>query len=581
METRNQPMHVAALNIYTPPPGSGPDYVSKLLHEWGEYTKAIAPFNLRPVLRMGLWYWEEDKEFELDYHLRHLALPQPGRIRELLAMVSRLHGNLLDRNRPLWETYVIEGLPNGRFATYSKIHHALADGVTGARMAANAMCRNDSEHKVPPWALPFVHHPASRSKTAPAGLLQQLGSVARASRYILPGIGSGLWDIVRASYADGATALPFQAPPTPFNVEISGSRRFAAQSYSLTRIKSIGKATGATVNDVTLAICAGALREYLSAQNKLSKKPLVAMVPVSLHGETDAGGNQVSLLLASLATNEADPLKRLDRIVKSTTEAKERLAKMPRLQKLAHGITSISPLGAGMLTGSAEKHPLFNLVISNVPGPRESLYLNGAKLDEAYPISIPTHYLALNITISGYGDRLGFGYIACRRSVPALQRMLDYTLNAIIELETALGIGTHSAAVAKPIAKKFARERSWTDTTTADSRGLSNHAHFGVIEQRLHVHDDQHALTHRCQSQNKSGVDGRFKLRCLLDHGRVQVHDVRHGVNHSTNHLSKQLQNNHHCELVVFHLGNIELQTQIHNRNDYPAQVDYAFDETR
>ena len=459
METRNQPMHVAGLNIYTPPPGSGPDYVSKLLADWAQYPKAIAPFNLRPILKMGLWYWEEDQEFELDYHLRHLALPQPGRIRELLAMVSRLHGNLLDRNRPLWETYVIEGLPGGRFATYSKIHHALVDGVTGARMAANSMCLNSTEHKAPPWALPFTHHPASRRKTAPPSFLQQLGNAARAGKDILPGIGSGLWDIVRASYAQGAAALPFQAPPTPFNVEISGSRRFAAQSYSLSRLKNIGKATGATVNDVTLAICAGALREYLIAQNKLPKKPLVAMVPVSLHGETDVGGNQVSLLLASLATHVADPVKRLKRIVESTSEAKERLTQMPRLQKMAHGITSISPFGAGMVTGTAEKHPLFNLVISNVPGPRESLYLNGAKLDETYPVSIPTHYLALNITISGYGDRLGFGYIACRRSVPALQRMLDYTNNAIVELEAALGINQPEVKAAKTPVKR-PRKRS-------------------------------------------------------------------------------------------------------------------------
>lgn len=457
METRNQPMHVAGLNIYTPPPGSGPDYVSKLLADWGKHPKAIAPFNVRPVLRMGLWYWEEDDEFELDYHLRHLALPQPGRIRELLAMVSRLHGNLLDRNRPLWETYVIEGLPGGRFATYSKIHHALVDGVTGARMSANSLCLTASEHKAPTWALPFTHHPAATRKSAPPGWLQQLSNVAKAGKEILPGIGSGLWDIVRASYAEGATALPFQAPATPFNVEISGSRRFASQSYSLARFKHLGEVAGATVNDVTLAICAGALREYLLAQNKLPKKPLVAMVPVSLHGETDAGGNQVSLLLASLATNIADPLKRLKRIVESTSQAKERLTKMPRLQKMAHGITSISPFGAGMVTGTAEKHPLFNLVISNVPGPRETLYLNGARLDEVYPVSIPTHYLALNITISGYGDRLGFGYIACRRSVPALQRMLDYTHNAILELESALGISAHAPRTLplhQPIPKK-------------------------------------------------------------------------------------------------------------------------------
>lgn len=453
METRSQPMHVAGLNIFTPPHGSGPEFVHQLLAEWSQHVKAVAPFNLRPVLRMGLWHWEEDKEFELDYHLRHLALPQPGRIRELLAMVSRLHANLLDRNRPLWEIHVIEGLPGGRFAVYNKMHHALIDGVTGARMAANSMSDNPSELKAPLWALPFKHHPTAQRKTAAPGLLEQLASLAKAGKEILPGVGSGLWDIVRSAYAEGATALPFQAPPTPFNVEISGSRRFASQSYSLSRFKRIGEATGATVNDVTLAICAGALREYLLVQNKLPKKPLIAMVPVSLHGETSAGGNQVSLLLASLATDVADPLKRLQRIVESTTEAKNRLTKMPRLQKMAHGITSIAPLGAGIVTGTAEKHPLFNLVISNVPGARETLYLNGARLDEVYPVSIPTHYLALNIAISGYADNLGFGYIACRRSVPALQRMLDYTHNAIEELEAALGLEEP-----KPKARKAARK---------------------------------------------------------------------------------------------------------------------------
>ena len=457
METRNQPMHVAGLNIHTPPPGAGPDYIHQLLHAWHQYPQAVAPFNLRPVLRMGLWYWEEDTEFELDYHLRHVALPQPGRIRELLAMVSRLHGNLMDRNRPLWETYVIEGLPGGRFATYNKIHHALVDGVTGAKMTAKGLSRTADEIKPPLWAQTFSHHPTARAKSAPPGLLQQLKNAARAGKEILPGVGSGLWDVVRASFAESAAALPFQAPPTPFNVEISGSRRFASQSYSLARFKRIGEASGATVNDVTLAICAGALREYLLAQHKLPKKPLVAMVPVSLHGETDQGGNQVSLLLANLATNIGDPLKRLQRIVASTTQAKERLTRMPRLQKWAHGVSSISPFGAGMVMGTAEKHPLFNLVISNVPGPRDTLYLNGARLDELYPVSIATHYLALNITISGYGDNLGFGYIACRRSVPALQRMLDHTNNAINDLEQALGLAV--------IPSKVTRKRSSKKTT--------------------------------------------------------------------------------------------------------------------
>ena len=194
METRNQPMHVAGLNIYTPPSGAGPDFVAKLMAEWNKSPAAVAPFNLRPVLRMGLWYWEKDTEFELDYHLRHLALPQPGRIRELLALVSRLHGNLLDRNRPLWETYVIEGLPGGRFAIYTKMHHALIDGVSGARMMAKSLSTTAAEHKPPMWAQDLLHHGAPRAKAAPPSLMEQLRNAAKSGSQILPGVGSGLWE---------------------------------------------------------------------------------------------------------------------------------------------------------------------------------------------------------------------------------------------------------------------------------------------------------------------------------------------------------------------------------------------------
>ncbi len=456
MESRHQPMHVAGLSIYTPPRNARPDFVGKLLTTWGQHLSACPPFNQRPALRLGLWCWEEDGEFELGYHLRHLVLPQPGRIRELLALVSRLHGNLLDRNRPLWEVYVIEGLPGGRFATYIKIHHALVDGVSGARMAAGSLSKSARGRKPPLWAQSWVTPAAARRSGQASGLMAQLANLVRAGREILPGIGSGVWDMLRAGPANSVLAVPFQAPATLFNVAISGSRRFACQSYSLARLKRICDATGATVNDVTLAICAGALRKYLQAQEALPKKPLIAMVPVSLRGEAEAeaAGNQVSLLLANLATHLRDPLKRLQRIVQSTNEAKERLSSMPRLQKLAHGIASISLMGPAMLTGSAGKHPLFNVIISNVPGGRETLFLDGARLDEVYPVSIPTQYLALNITISGYGDKLGFGFIACRRSVPTLQRMLDYTDESILELEQALA---KPASSVKSRAKRPAR----------------------------------------------------------------------------------------------------------------------------
>jgi diacylglycerol O-acyltransferase / wax synthase len=274
--------------------------------------------------------------------------------------------------------------------------------------------------------------------------------VLRTGSEIMPGVSSGLRELVRSAGLNEADAQPFHAPPTMFNVRISGSRRFAAQSYSLDRFKAIGKATNATVNDVTLAVCSGALRRYLLAHDALPDKPLIAMVPVSVRSAENEGGNQVSILLANLATHLSDPAERLHRIIESTTMAKDRLAKMSRLERIAHAAAMSAPMGASMVTGHAKRRPIYNVVISNVPGPQKPYYLDGMHLDESYPVSIPIDYLALNITITGYGGQLGFGYVACRSSVPALQRMLDCTDEALAELEAALGIEVKRAATPLP-----------------------------------------------------------------------------------------------------------------------------------
>ena len=437
MEHRRQPMHVAGLQLYSPPPGAGPDFIQELVENFRKHTEARSPFNLRPVFKLGHWFWEEDEEFELDYHLRHSALPRPGRIRELLGLVSRLHGTLMDRSRPLWEMNIIEGLADGRVAVYVKVHHAMFDGVAATRMLQNSLSEDPDEQKLPVWA----QEPRRRSAKAvsvPAAahkLLQPLFDAVKVGKDIAPGIGSGLWEIVRSSQSNPADARPFQAPATMFNVKISGSRRFAAQSYSIERLKKLGKRNGATLNDVSLAICAGALRKYLLAHDALPDKPLIAMVPVSIRAEGHEGGNQVSMILANLATHVEDPAERLQLIMQSTAQAKQRIGKMSRLQQMAHAAAMTTPLGATMLTGQAGKRPIFNVVISNVPGPKQPLYMNGIHLDETYPVSIPFDYAALNITLNGCCDHLGFGYTACRRSVPGLQRMLDYTEESLEELE--------------------------------------------------------------------------------------------------------------------------------------------------
>jgi len=437
LEGRRQPMHVAGLHLYTPPPGADEDFVRKLVEAWRDYPSARSPFDERVKFRLGHWFWEQDTEFEIDYHLRHSALPRPGRIRELLSLVSRLHGVLMDRTRPLWEMNLIEGLSDGRVAMYTKVHHALFDGVAAMRLMAAILSENPNEQRPPLWAQERPPRPPRPDEPPQPGLLER---ALRAGAEIFPGLSSGFREIVRAADDSYADAQPFHAPPTMFNVRISGSRRFAAQSYSLERFKAIGKQTGATVNDVTLAVVAGALRNYLVHHNALPDKPLIAMVPVSIRTADTEGGNQISFLLANLGTHVEDPLDRLRLIIDSTTHAKDKLAKMTRLERLAHAAAMSAPMGASMVTGHARRRPIYNLVISNVPGPKQALYLDGMRLDEVYPVSIPVEYLAVNITITGYRDQLGFGYVACRRSVPALQRMLDYTGDALAELETALAI---------------------------------------------------------------------------------------------------------------------------------------------
>ena len=438
LEGRRQPMHVGGLQLYTPPPGAGPDFVRKVVEAWREYPHPRPPFDERAVFKLGHWFWEQDHDFELDYHLRHSALPRPGRIRELLALVSRLHGTLVDRTRPLWELHLIEGLADGRVAMYAKVHHAMMDGVAAMRLMQAVLAHSPDEHKPPLWAQdrpPRAPRPHDAEEHA-RGLVER---VLAAGAEIVPGIRSGLRELVRAPEHEGADAQPFHAPPTMFNVRISGSRRFAAQSYALSRFKAIGKAAGATVNDVTLAVCAGAMRRYLMMHDALPERPLIAMVPVSVRSaEQGDGGNQLTILLANLATHIEDPLERLRMIVESTSSAKDRLGRMSRLERVAHAAAMSAPMAPSMLTGHARRRPIYNVVISNVPGPSEQLYLDAMRLDETYPVSIPVDYLALNITITSYAGQMGFGYIACRRSVPALQRMLDHTDESLAELEAAL-----------------------------------------------------------------------------------------------------------------------------------------------
>lgn len=441
-EQRRQPMHVAGLQLYTLPDDAPPDFSTTMVEQMRRYPQPQPPYNLRPVFR-GTWFWQVDDQFDLDHHLRHLSLPRPGRIRELLAMVSRLHGSLMDRSRPLWETSIIEGLEDGRVAIYSKLHHAMFDGVAATLEARKSLSDDPTETEMPPpWARPRAPRGERDSALAqPVATFNTLLRSLNANYRILPGMARGLRDLVWLKQPRAVAALPYQAPPSMLNVRISSSRRFAAQSYPLARMRAVGKASGATLNDVALAMCAGALREYMLSHNALPDAPLITMVPVSVRAaDGPEGGNQVSVILVNLATHIADPAARLRAIVASTQAAKQRMAQMTRVEQIAYAATALSPMAVTSMVGLDRFHPAFNLVISNVPGPRETLYWNGARLDESYPVSIPIEGQALNITLTSYREAVAFGYTACRRSVPQMQRLLDYTEQALVALETAAGV---------------------------------------------------------------------------------------------------------------------------------------------
>lgn len=442
LEKRQQPMHVAGLMLFSFPENAGPKYVTELAESLRAYQHPEGRYGEKLVRKMGQYYWEEDDHFDLEHHFRHEALPKPGRIRELLARVSAEHSNLMDRERPLWEFHLIEGVRGRRFAVYSKVHHSMMDGVAAMKTCIRSLSYDPQEMNIPPiWAMP----PKKREPrlVTPSDVVSGFSEFAAdASKQIstLPRLAKELTKLVRKSRKDPAHVSIFQAPNCLLNEPITGSRRFAAQSYSIDRIKVIAKAFGATINDVVLAICGSALRDYLISQHALPDAPLISMVPVSIRNDDTDVGNQIAMILVNLGTHIADPALRIETIMASVKESKDRYKSMSAEEALNYTALTMAPAGLNMLTGLISNWQPFNVVISNVPGPKKTMYWNGAKLEGVYPVSLPIDRIALNITLLSYNDQLEFGLTACRRTLPSMQRLLDFLENGIHELEVAADI---------------------------------------------------------------------------------------------------------------------------------------------
>src|SRR4051794_9354181 len=455
-ENRRMPMHLGALQLFTKPEGSGRDFVHDLYAEFrdsGDVAPLFLKHPVRSVRTGGRYVWREDDEFDIDYHVRHSALPQPGRVRELLELCSRLHSTRLAAERPLWEWHLIEGLRDGRVAMYAKLHHALVDGVSAMRLLQSIFTSDPHRTDMPaPWANKLasatVHEARAPSEQA-RSLSEVRVQVVRTALGIsaeAAGLSGALIKTLRKSIRNETSTLAFYAPRTILNQPITAARRFAAQDWPVERLRNIAKATSTTLNDVVLAMCSGAMRGYLLELDALPDTTLISMVPVGLkakesHLPSTHGGNALGSVMVKLGTDLPDPAGRLAAIHASMIDGKRALAEMTPVQVLAMSALGQAPaiLGPMLRMGGLVKPP-YNLVISNVPGPRTTQYFNGMRLLGTYPLSIPIDGMGLNITCNSYAGDMAFGLTGCRRTVPHLQRLLTHLDTELTALERAAGV---------------------------------------------------------------------------------------------------------------------------------------------
>lgn len=454
-ESPETKMHVAGLMYFSPPAGAGPEFVQNL-HAELQAAPIEAPWNLKLTtprwLKNPLPYWVSDDSFDIDYHVRRSALASPGNERELGVLVSRLHSNSIDFTRPPWEMHLIEGLSGGRFAVYVKIHHALVDGYSGVQMLQRSLSRTPEDRSAP---LFFSVGPRRRERAEVdrPGLLDSVVATAVGTARLASGTARSTVSVSRAitnlqlsRYSKhSALVRSLTAPTSILNQRTGRNRRFATAQLDMGRLKAVAGAGGGTLNDVVMTVFGGGLRTYLDELGELPGKSLVGFLPVNIRPEGDGGGgNQVGATLASMGTDIADPLERLAAIVASTTEAKAQMAGMSQGAMLAYSGYLLAPAALqtmGAVAGLSALTPTtFNLCVSNLPGPKQTMWFRGARLEAYYPVSIPTHGMALNITCLSYDGTMNVGFIGCRDALPHLQRLALHTGTALTELEDSLGL---------------------------------------------------------------------------------------------------------------------------------------------
>jgi WS/DGAT/MGAT family acyltransferase len=453
LETPSSHMHVASLGIFDPKDVPGGVSIESVIEIYSQRLHLAPPFRRRLAeVPFGLHHpiWVEDPDFDIQRHVRHTAIPQPGGTRELSNLVGRLVALPLDRSRPLWEIWLIEGLQDGNVGLLSKVHHAAIDGASGNELivalldlSPEVQVHVPEQEWVPdhvPTDIELLGYAANSLARQPVRVARSLARTASAALAVRR---HG-----QETESDHLPPAPFSAPRTSFNTALTPARSYAFTSVDLPTVKAVKAKAGCTVNDVVLALCSGALRKYLGDHGEILDSSLVAMVPMSVRTEDEknTGGNKVSSMLTTLASDIDDPLERLAAISESMRNSKE--------QQKAIGADTLqqwAEYAAPAVLGSAARlysrmkwadrlRPLFNVTISNVPGPPFPLYSAGARLLANYPVGPIIDGTGLNMTVMSYLDQLDFGLLACPDVFNDVWELADDLHAALAELVKATGV---------------------------------------------------------------------------------------------------------------------------------------------
>jgi diacylglycerol O-acyltransferase len=460
LETNAVPMHIGGLTIVDPstaPKDFGFETVRRAIESRLHLLPMFRRRLVTSPLNLDLPYWIEDPEFDIEHHVRHRALPRPGNDKQLADFICDVMSTRLDRSMPLWRAYYVEGLSGGRVALLTKIHHACIDGVSGAEMMGVLLDLTAEPRAIPPPEQPWEPEAIPSPIQLAASSARNLATRPKEAWRLLRETGPFLFSAGRAALAhrrardhaeDVAPAAPEDrdvgaAPRMRFNTTITARRSFAFRSLPLADVKLVKNTFGTSVNDVVLSVCAGALRQYLLEKHELPDQPLVAAVPVSVRSQEEKGthGNKVTMARTALHTEIEDPVERLQALSRRMGKVKKSFKATPA-RRMMDWVNVPAPALLAQAARLYENfsiqdyvYPPYNLVISNVPGPPQPLYLCGARVQANYPVSIPYHGLAFNITVMSYLDNLDIGLIAHRTTVPDIGHLMDLVERSLAELK--------------------------------------------------------------------------------------------------------------------------------------------------